>query len=460
MTEPRGGQPKASPAPDEAAPRPLPLEGVRVLAQAIVWAGPFATVLLSDLGAEVIEVESIQHLNPTRTTTRHISPLMLAGTVGTYYVDRDGSEGFWNRQAWFNYGKRACKSITLDLQRERGRELFHELVRRSDAFIENNAADVVDNLGIDWETLSAINPRLVMVRFPGFGISGPYAHYKGYGNIMEAVVGHTLLRGYRDADPSHTPVSLHGDPNAGATVAFALQAALWARRRTGRGQLIEISQSEAVIQHLSYAFMDYSLNGRSQGHTGNTHPSIAPYGVFRCAPSPSPAGDEDAADRWIAIAAPSDEVFARLCEELGRPELASDERFADVVSRHRHRDALDAEITAWTTTHEAQPLMERLQRAGVPAAALLHQPEMTGDPQLAERGFFQRLTHPAAGTHDYPGPVAQFSHTPLTPLRGRAPLLGEHNEELLRGLLGLSEAEYQELVEDQIVGTAYLEDAR
>ena len=452
-------QPDAASAEAEAPARRLPLEGVRVLAQAIVWAGPFATVLLSDLGAEVIEVESIQHLNPTRTNSRHVSPVMLAGTTGTYYLDRDGSEGFWNRQAWYNYGKRGCKSITLDLRRERGRELFYELVKHSDAFIENGAADVVDNLAIGWETLSAINPELVMVRFPGFGISGPYAHYKGYGNIMEAVVGHTMLRGYADADPSLTPASLHGDPNAGATVAFALQAALWARKRTGRGQLIEISQAEAVMQHLSYAFMDYSMNGRAHGHAGNTHPSIAPYGIFACAPSPSPAGDEDAADRWIAIATPSDEAFAALCGEMGRPELAADERYADIVSRHRNRAELEAEIRAWTAGHEAQPLMQQLQRAGVPAVALLHQPEMTGDPQLVERGFFQEITHPAAGTHDYPGPMAQFSRTPLTPVRGPAPLLGQHNEELLRGLIGLSEAEYEQLVEDRIVGTAYLEDA-
>ncbi len=459
MTGPGSGQPNPSAEAGDAPSRRLPLEGVRVLAQAIVWAGPYATMLLSDLGAEVIEVESIQHLNPTRTNTRHPSEVMLAGTVGTYYVDRDGSEGFWDRQAWFNFGKRGCKSITLDLTRERGRELFYELVKRSDAFIENGAADVVDNLGIDWETLSAVNPELVMVRFPGFGLDGPYEHYKGYGNVMEAVVGHTMLRGYPDADPSLTPASLHGDPNAGATVVFALQAALWARKRSGRGQLIEISQAEAVTQHLSYAFMDYSMNRRSHGHAGNTHPSIAPYGIFPCAPSPSPAGDDDAADRWIAIAAPSDEAFVALCEEMGRPELAADERYADVVARLGNRVALEAEIGAWTAAHEAQPLMERLQRAGVPAAALLHQPEMTGDPQLVERGFFHELTHPAAGTHPYPGPVAQFSGTPLTPLHGPAPLLGQHNEELLCGLIGLSEAEYRQLVEDQIVGTVYLESA-
>ena len=445
---------------EPTADRRLPLEGVRVLSQAIVWAGPFATLVLADLGAEVIEVESIQHLNPTRTTQRHLSPLMLAGTVGSYYVDRDPSEGFWNRQAWFNYGKRGCKSVTLDLARERGRELFYELVRHTDVFVENNAADVVENLQIDWPTLSAINPRLIMARFPGFGISGPYAHYKGYGNIMEAVAGHTLLRGYADADPSLTPSCLHGDPNAGATVAFAIQAALWARRRSGRGQLVELAQAEAVAQHLSYAVMDYSMNRRVHGHAGNHHPSMAPYGIFPCAPAQSPRIPEDGEDRWITIAVPADAVFAKLCVEMGRPELADDQRYADVVSRHRNRDTLEAELAAWTAQHDAQELMVRLQHAGVPATACLHHPEMTEDPQLEARGFFQQITHPAAGTHLYPGPMAQFARTPLAPARWPAPLLGQHNEQLLRGLVGLGEEEYAQLVEDRIVGSAYLEDAR
>src|SRR5262245_40126232 len=279
--------------------RKPPLAGIRVLAQGLVWAGPFSTVILADLGAEVIEVESIQHLNPTRTQMRHIPDVVMQGLGGTYYVNRDNSEGFWNRQAWFNYGKRGCLSATLDLNRDRGRELFLELVKRSDAFIENNAAGVVDSLGIGWETLHEVNPRLVMVRFPGFGTTGPYSHHKGYGSNMEAVAGHTMVRGYADSDPSLTPSSLHGDPNAGAHVAWAVQAALLARERTGEGQLVEISQSEAVMHHIAYDILDYSFNGRETGQRGNHHPAFAPYGVFPC------AGD----DRWIAIAVPSDEAF-------------------------------------------------------------------------------------------------------------------------------------------------------
>ncbi len=420
-----------------------------MLSQAIVWAGPFATLLLADLGAEVIEIESIQHLNPTRTNHRHLPPSVLAGRVGGNYVDRDPSEGFWDRQSYFNYGKRGCKSVTLNLHSERGRELFYELVRHADVFIENNAASVVEHLHIDYPTLSSINPQLIMVRFPGFGTVGPYRHFKGYGTIMEGVAGHTLLRGYEDSDPSTTPNSLHGDPNAGANAAIAVQMALYARERTGRGQEVDLSQSEAVLGHLGYAFMDYSANRRVQGHWGNRHPSMAPYGVYQC------AGD----DRWIAIAVPSDAVFVALCEAMGATELAADERYATVVARYERRAELDALLSRWTANLEAHALMLELQALGVPAAELLHQEEMTEDPHSQAREFFQSLTHPAAGTHLYPGPMGKFERHPLAPPRAPAPTLGQHNEEILCGVLGLTEAEYQQLVEDEIIGTVYLESA-
>ena len=429
--------------------RRLPLDGVRILSQAIVWAGPYGSMLLADLGAEVIEIESIQHLNPTRANMRHIPPALMDGPTGATMVNRDGSEGFWNRRATFNYAKRAHKSVTLDLLRDEGRELFYELVRRSDVFIENNAADVVGDLGLDFATLSEVDPRLIMVRFPGFGITGPYASFKGYGATMEAVVGHTMLRGYRDSDPSLTPAIYHGDPNAGAHVAFAVQAALYARERTGEGQLIEISQAEAVIHHTSYALMDYMMNKRVQQHWGNRHPSMAPYGLFPC------AGD----DEWVAIAVPSDEVFAALCRELGGPELATDERFADAVSRYRNQDELEPIVGHWTRQHGQRELMLRLQGVGVPATMVYRQTEMHEDPHLRERGFFVELPHYEGGSYLFPGPVAKFERMPLSPPRERAPTLGEHNEAVLKGIVGMSDKRYRELEERQIIGTVYLETA-
>lgn len=429
--------------------RVLPLTGVRILSQAIVWAGPYATLILADLGADVIEIESIQHLNPTRTQFRHLPPQLMDGPSGAPYVDRDPSEGFWDRQAFFNYGKRGCRSITLDLSREEGREVCFALAREADVFIENNAADVVGDLGIGWEALSAANPRLSMIRFPGFGISGPYRDFKGYGATMEAVVGHTMLRGYRDADPSATPSIYHGDPNAGAHVAFAVQAALYARERTGRGQLVDLSQAEAVIHHTAYALMDYQMNGRVMEHPGNTHPSMAPYGVF-------PAAGED---RWVAIAIPTDRAFGALAREMGRPELAADPRYATVVERYRHQQELEPLIAAWTAPQPYREVMERLQRAGVPATMVYRQEELLDDPHLAGRDYFVTLDHPAAGRHRYAGPAVHFERQPLRPVRSPAPTLGQHNHELITGLLGRSEEEYRRLVEAAVVGDRYLETA-
>jgi len=427
----------------------LPLEGVRVLSQGIVWAGPFGTMILADLGAEVIEIESIQHLNPTRTSFRHLPDALMAGQTGANYLNRDNSEGFWNRQSFYNMAKRGHKSITVDLTRDEGRQLFYELVKQSDIFVENNAADVVEDLRIDYEQLSSVNPQLIMMRFPGFGITGPYKYFKGYGATMEAVVGHTILRGYRDADPSMTPAIYHGDPNAGAHVAFAVQAAMYARERTGKGQLIDMSQAEAVIHHTAYALMDYQMNGRVQEHWGNRHPSMAPYGVFPC----------QGADRWVALAVPSDELFVTLCEVMGQPELAEDARFALHPDRYQNQDDLETIISTWTRTQDDRELMLRLQQAGVPAAMVAHQAEMMADPHLTARGYFVELTHPESGTHRYPNAMARFRNMPLTPTRP-APTLGQHNEEIMKGLLGKSDAEYQQLLDAQLIGTVYLETAR
>ena len=426
-----------------------PLEGVRVLAQGLVWAGPFATVILADLGAEVIEIESIQHLNPTRTQLRHVPDVVMQSALGATYVNRDPSEGFWDRVVAFNYGKRGCLSATFDLASERGHELFLELVKQADVFLENNAANVVENLGIGWDVLHAANPQLVMVRFPGFGITGPYAHYKGYGLQMEGVAGHTMVRGYPGSDPSTTPMSLHGDPNAGSHVAWAVQAALLGRERTGQGQLIELSQSEAVLHHIAYDVLDYEFTGRERGQRGNDHPAFAPYGVFPC------AGE----DRWIAIACTSDAAFAALMGNLDAAQWADDEQYATTIARLRHRAAVNELVADRTRHYVAEELARTLQASGVAAAALAHQQEMATDEHLTARNYFTPITHPAAGTHLYPGPLGKLQHTADGPPFRPAPTLGQHNEYVYKDVMGLSDEEYQKLVDDQLIGTVYLETA-
>jgi benzylsuccinate CoA-transferase BbsF subunit len=288
-----------------------------------------------------------------------------------------------------------------------------------------------------------------MVRFPGFGITGPYAHYKGYGLQMEGVAGHTMVRGYPGSDPSTTPMSLHGDPNAGSHVAWAVQAALLARERSGQGQLVELSQSEAVLHHIAYDVLEYEFNGRQRGQRGNDHPAFAPYGVFPC------AGE----DRWIAIACTSDAGFAALMRDLDAAKWADDEQYATTIARLRNRAAVNELVADRTRHYDAGELARTLQASGVAAAALAHQQELHTDEHLTARNYFTPITHPAAGTHLYPGPLGKLQNTADGPPFRPAPTLGQHNEYVYKEVMGLSGEEYQKLVDDQVIGTVYLETA-
>jgi benzylsuccinate CoA-transferase BbsF subunit len=195
--------------------------------------------------------------------------------------------------------------------------------------------------------------------------------------------------------------------------------------------------------------MDYLFNKRVNQHWGNRHPTMAPYGVFRC------AGDDD----WLALAVDSDEAFAALCREMGQPGLASDERFADAAVRHDNQDALEPIVAAWIAQHGQRDLMERLQAAGVMAAMVYEQAEMFDDPHLKARGFFIELEGPEVPVKRFPGPMAHFERMPLAPPRGPAPTLGQHNREVFQGILGIDDEGYQHLVDSEIIGDAYLESA-
>jgi len=262
----------------------------------------------------------------------------------------------------------------------------------------------------------------------------------------ERLTGTFAVNDLRQIDFSAT---FHGDPNAGAHAAFSIIAALIARERTGRGQFIEISQSEAVAHHVSYGFMDYSLNRRVQEAPGNRDPSMAPCGLF-------PARGEDA---WIAIAVPGDEAFGALATELGLPGLAVDPGFATVVARKRNEDALEELVAGATVDRTPAEWMTRLQAVGVPAAIVYHQPDMFDDPQLVAREFFAEIGHPVIGPYLYPGVMAKLARGPAD-LETPAPTLGQHNEEILQGLLGVDDARYQQLIDDEVIGTVYLESAR
>jgi crotonobetainyl-CoA:carnitine CoA-transferase CaiB-like acyl-CoA transferase len=423
---------------------PLPLEGIRIIDLTVVWAGPFATALLGDLGAEVIRVESLQRWD---TNNRMLTP--PAAEVIAHTPDAHPQAPQWEISANHGTVNRAKKSVTMDLTRPEGRDAFYRLVKVADIFVENNGPDVVQHLGLDYAKLSEINPKLIMASMAGFGAYGPYHNFRAYGANMEAVVGHALLRGYTDMDPTSNSNVFFADACGGATGAFALLAALHHRNRTGRGQFIDMSQAENVAHTFSQAIMDYSMNGRIQGTRGNRDFSRA-QGVYRC------AGD----DRWLTISVGSDAELVGLCQVMGRPDLAADPRFADGLSRHKNHDALDAQIAAWTASQEHYDAFHALQAAGVPCSPVLDVSEVATDPQLWARDMFQQITHPYAGTHQYLKPsISNMSETPLQ-YRDRAATLGEHNEYVYKDLLGYSDAEYQWFVENDHAGTAFLNQKR
>lgn len=420
----------------------LPLEGIRVIDLTIVWAGPFATALLADMGAEVYRIESTQrfdantraHVPDFERTKRH------SGGVHPDARPYDVSPNS-NTTGRSKYG------VTMDLTRPEGREVLLRLVERCDVFVENNARDVIEKLDIGYEALSARNPRLVYCSLAAFGCSGPYAHFRAYGASMEAMVGHTQLRGYPDVDPVHTTSVFIADSTGGAAATFAILAALYHRQRTGRGQFIDMSQAENMTHSLSQAFMDYSMNRRVRSTLGNRDAARAPQGVYRC------AGE----DNWLALSCRTDAEFASLCAAMSRPELARDPRFAQGHERWRHQDELDALISSWTADKDHVALFHLLQSAGVDAAPVYTVAEVFDDPHLRARDDWQRVTHPMAGTHAYFKPViGHMSKTPLA-IRKHAPTVGEDNEYVYKQVLGYSDEEYERFVAEGHAGTSFID---
>ena len=395
----------------------LPLAGVRVLDLSKVWAGPYATRLLADMGAEVIKVEAPGAWDMIRSLT-----LLPHKTERGY-----------NRSAHFNHTNRNKYGCAIDFSYPKGHELALRLVALSDVVIENHRADVLERLDLTYETMRTARSDIILVSMPSHGLSGPDAHHIAYGTHIEQLAGLVSLNGYPDGPPQRSAIS-YGDPMAGTVAAAAAIAALLHRRWTGKGQHIEVAQWEALLPMLGEAFLEYGMTGREPPRRGNSHSSMAPHGVYRC------QGD----DSWVAIAVGSDAEFAGLCRVIGQPELAKDGRFADVVSRHRHQDELDGIISGWTGERAHREVAAQLQAADVSASPVLTIPELVVDPHLAERGFFEEVAHREAGTWTMDGPAWRFDRTPAH-IRLPAPCFAEHNDYVFRDLLGLSEEEVAEL---------------
>ena len=416
----------------------LPLAGVRVLDLTMVWAGPYTTMMLGDLGADVIRIEDSRTFNVTRGSSPRPAKTQLdaLGWLCCYPDDEPG-ERPWNRNGMFNIHARNKRSVTVDLRRAEGVELLLRLVEQADVLVENNSVDVIDKLGIGWDELHRRNPRLVLVRMPAMGLTGPMRSVVGFGANFEALCGLTSLRGYRHAEPSLTGAAVyHMDAASGAAGAVATLLALRRRDQTGVGELVELAQGENMLNLIGEYLIDSGRTGRAWSTYGNRHLVDAPQGAYPC------VGE----DRWVVLSVDGDDAWSGLCRAMGEPAWASEERFATAAGRRAAHDELDAHLGAWTASLDRWEVAQRCQVEGVVAAPVLDEADLAVDPHLRARGFLRRNGSEEVGWHDYPGHLWRWSGPPLR-WGGLCPF-GGANEEVWRGLVGLSAEEYAALAAD------------
>ncbi len=398
----------------------LPLEGIRVADLTMMWAGPFATRILAEMGAEVIKIESPRAWDNIRTL-----------------IPQPGAPDPWNSSYYFNDYNRDKKSLTLDLADPRGRATFLRVVEQCDVVMENYRAEVLDNLGIGYEVLKQVRRDIVLVSMAGYGKTGAERGYVGFGPIIEQMSGLASMTGYGDDGvPFKTGIS-YGDPVAGKAAAAAVALALIRRRKTGEGAFIDLAQREVMSTLIGEAFVAASVRGEAPQHRGNRQPGYFAQGVYRC------RGEE----QWIAISLRTADDWRRLCAATGIVEHLG------ALAEGARADEVDRRIANWCVWRDPQDAMETVARAGVAAGRVLDTKVIHDDPHLEERGFWVDLPHPRMHAWKQPRSAWQFAEARPQPRR-HAPLFGEHNEEILGGLLGMTAAEISELAAAGVIGTA------
>jgi crotonobetainyl-CoA:carnitine CoA-transferase CaiB-like acyl-CoA transferase len=412
-----------------ASAAPLPFEGLRVLDLTSFWAGPVTTHTLAMLGAEVLHVESTARPDGTR---------LLAGL-------RFSEPDWWERSGIFSGLNTNKKSVTLDLGSEPGRELLRRLLATCDVVVENYTPRVLEQIGLDIDALRAIRPDAVVVRMPGFGLDGPWRDNPAFAFVIEDAAGLTWMTGYRDA----TPVSPYGvgDPNAGAHALCGLLLALEHRRRSGEGVLVEASMVDAALNVAAEQLVEHSAYGALLERDGNRGPTAAPQGVYLTAD----ADDSGARDAWVAIAVATDEQWLALRDALGHPAWAMDPELTTVAGRRAQHDAIDGHLSSWCEGRRGDDIVDCLWGAGVPVAKVMQPHEQVALPQLQARGFFEDVDRAVSGAARHSTLPIRFSGGPDRFHRRPAPLLGEHNDEVLRAL-GLSDDELAELDDHGVIG--------
>lgn len=388
------------------------LQGIRVIDFTWHLTGPLTTKHLSDLGAEVIIVESRKRPGWKRGAPR-------SGSADQYCTSK--------------------LSITINTREPRGIELVKQLVAQADIVTENFAGGAIKRMGLGYEVLKEIKPDIIMLSTSMQGQTGPHFNHPGSGHKLTALAGFSNILGWPDREPAW--IAAYTDFIAPRYNIVAIMAALDYRRRTGKGQYIDMSQYENGIQFMAPLVLDYDVNQRVAGRMGNKHPDAAPHDAYSC------TGE----DRWCAIAVFTDEEWLSFCQVIGNPSLAKDPGFATLAARKDNEEKLDSLVNEWTSSRSAEEVMNLMQAAGV-AAGVVETGEdlLDKDPQLKDRGFFRELEYPGIGKYrTQAGPhflLSKYDYELKV-----APILGEHNEYVFKEILGIPEAEYDELIQEGVI---------
>jgi crotonobetainyl-CoA:carnitine CoA-transferase CaiB-like acyl-CoA transferase len=429
----------------------LPLKGLRVIDWSVYWAGPYLSMTLHDLGAEVIKIESPSSWDPMRTVID-----VNRGVRGTQKPMTPQERS--NISQHFNEWNRGKLSLAVELREHQGRDVLLRLVRESDIFIENHRPHVKEKLRITYDDLREVKPDIIYVSLSGYGQTLPDRDAMALGSPVEVASGLFSLNGYlNDLTPAKTGFS-YGDPVGALTALSGLLLALRKKRRTGEGSYLDIALRDSLSFGIGAACTAAAASGQQTAdssvgrgpspdtaHRGNRHPVYGPQGVYRA------LGE----DEWVAISVRDDADWAALAEPLGNETWLADPRFATAEGRREHHDELDERIEAWTRTRPARAIEITLQEAGVPAAAVLNYRQLRRDPQVNARGMFREITHPAFGREVRSASLFERGQT-APPVDMPAPMFGQHNHEILTRILGYEEDEVRALERDGVIGSEIL----